>query len=114
MAFSLLISCTTTTKIDGSSLEACEASIEKIEKQLNSEEKSAFENSLSLIVLDTMNEEEFLDNYKEDPELIEEVLQKLDGKTAKNIICEGEKIQEELEYETDQEVLEEYEERLVL
>ncbi len=90
----LLSSCA--KKIDGTTDETMKASIKEIMKSLDDEKKKKFNESMMLITLD----EFAIKKLMEDGEVDETVLNtkaKFDGKTADEIIAEGDKIKAEME-----------------
>ncbi len=90
----LLSSCT--KEIDGSSEEAMKSSIEKIKKSLDAEKKEKFEESMKLIVFHGLDFRKLMQEGGTE-ETVSDMKFKLDGKTADDIIEEGEKIQVEIE-----------------
>ena len=90
----LLSSCA--KKIDGSSEEAMKSSIEEVKKSLDDEKKERFEESIKLIMFHGLD---FGKLFQEGgaEKTVSDMKSKLDGKTADDIIREGEKIQAEIE-----------------
>lgn len=87
------VSCSKKT-IDASSEEAMKESIEELKKDLSKEEKEKFESSLLLVALSGDN----LFELSADSEATKRRMQdRLDGKTAQEVIAEGEKIKLERE-----------------
>ncbi len=90
----LLSSCS--KKIDGSSEEAMKSSIEEIKKSLDDEKKEKFEESMKLIMFQGLDFGKLIQEGGAE-ETVSDMKSKLDGKTADDIIAEGEKIQAEIE-----------------
>jgi hypothetical protein len=90
----LLSSCN--KKIDGSSDEKMQSSIEEIKESLNEEERSKFEESLQLIMFHGLDFGKILEEGNAD-NLITDIKSSLDGKTASEIIAEGNRINAEIE-----------------
>lgn len=90
----LLSSCS--KKIDGSSEEAMKSSIEEIQKSLDDEKKEKFEESMKLIMFSGLDFGKLMQEGGAE-EAASDMKSKLDGKTADDIIAEGEKIQAEIE-----------------
>lgn len=90
----LLSSCA--KKIDGSSEEAMKSSIEEIKKSLDDEKKQKFEESMKLIMFSGLDFGKLMQEGGAE-EAASDMKSKLDGKTADDIIAEGEKIQAEIE-----------------
>ena len=89
----LLASCSSKTRIDGSSAEAFKESYDKMMTQLPEEKKTQLAESSTLLLLN---------NLKDNPKVLftqnneELTFQDFDGKTADEIIAESEKLKEEL------------------
>ncbi|MDD4848881.1 MAG: hypothetical protein PHR53_09000 [Bacteroidales bacterium] len=83
-------------KIDASSEETMQSSIEEIMKSLDDEKKEKFEESLQLIMFQSIDFDELLQDGGTD-NTFSGMKSKVDGKTADDIIAEGEKIQAEIE-----------------
>lgn len=90
----LLSSCA--KKIDGSSEEAMKSSIEEITKSLDDEKKEKFEEAMMLIMFHGIDFGELMEESAAEESILD-MKSKLDGKTADDIIAEGEKIQAEIE-----------------
>lgn len=82
-------------KIDGSSEEAFESSIEEVKATLDEDKKEKFEEALALIAFEGIDLESFMQEDGSD-EITSEIASKLDGKTAEEILAEGERIQAEI------------------
>ena len=102
----LLSSCA--KKIDGSSEEAMKTSIEEIKKSLNDEKKEKFEEAKQLIVFYGLNYWKPKEEGSAE-DAVTDLKSKLDGKTANDVILEGEKIQTEIERRKKEKVKEEIE-----
>ncbi len=89
-----LSSCT--KKIDGSSEEAMKSSIEEIKKSLDDEKKKKFDESMRLIMFQGLDFAKLMQKGGAE-ETVSDMKSKLDGKTADDIIAEGEKIKAEIE-----------------
>lgn len=89
----LLTSCT--KKIDGSSEETLKSSIEEIKSSLDAEKKEKFEEALTLFMFHGIDFANILEDGGE--KTITDIKSSLDGKTANDIIAEGEKIKKEIE-----------------
>lgn len=77
-------------KIDGSSKENYKKSFEKIKEKLTEEEKEQLDDAMLAIAF---NGSEFDDLSSMDPDdFLEDLMKKLDGKSAKEIIEEGQRI----------------------
>lgn len=79
-------------KIDGSSQEAMQKSVEEITKNMSADEKKKFEDAMLAIAAKHI----FGNMFKEGSEPEKEALKAVDGKTAAEIIAEGEKIRAEM------------------
>ena len=90
----LLSSCA--KKIDGSSEEAMKSSIEEIKKSLDYEKKEKFEESMRLIMFQALDFGKLMQEGGAE-ETVSDMKSKLNGKTADDIIAEGEKIKAEIE-----------------
>ncbi len=90
----LLSSCA--KKIDGSSEDAMKSSIEEIKKSLDDDKKEIFEESMKLIMFHGLDFVKLMQEGGAE-ETVSDIKSKLDGKTANDIIAEGEKIQAEIE-----------------
>lgn len=90
----LFFSCT--KKIDGSSEEAMKSSIEEIKESLDNEKKKKFDESMKLIMFNGLDFGKLLQEGSAE-ETASDMKSKLDGKSADEIIAEGEKIQAEIE-----------------
>ncbi|MEP0133102.1 MAG: DUF6694 family lipoprotein [Eudoraea sp.] len=84
----LFISCA--KKIDSTSDESYQTSIENLKKSLSDEEKIKFEESLQKIALENVESLADLSNAEK---FIEDVRTKLDGMSYEDVIKEGERIQ---------------------
>lgn len=89
-------------KIDGSSDEAMKSSVEEIKKSLDSEKREKFEQSLKLIMLQTLDFKKIMQTGSAE-EAVSDIKTKINGKTADDIIAEGEKIQAEIEIKKKEE-----------
>ena len=83
-------------KIDGSSEEAMKTSIEEITKSLDDEKKEKFQESMQLIMFQGLDFAQLMQEGGVE-DAAADMKSKLDGKTADDIIAEGEKIQAEIE-----------------
>jgi hypothetical protein len=90
----LLSSCA--KKIDGSSEEAMKSSIEEIKKSLDDEKMDKFEESMKLIMFHGVDFGKLIKEGGAEKS-VSDMKSKLDGKTADDVIAEGEKIQAEIE-----------------
>jgi hypothetical protein len=90
----LLSSCA--KKIDGTSEEAMKSSIEEIKKSLDDDKKEKFEESMKLIMFHGFDFRKLMQGGGAE-ETVLDMKSKLDGKTADDIISEGEKIKAEIE-----------------
>lgn len=90
----LLSSCA--KRIDASSEEAMGKSIQEIVKSLNDDKKEKFQESLQLIMFHGLEFGDLIQEGGSDG-VITDVISLLDGKTANEIISEGEKIKLEIE-----------------
>jgi hypothetical protein len=93
MSILLLTSCA--KKIDGSSEEAMKTSIEAIKKSLSDAEKKEFEEAMLLIMFHGFDFGKLLkeDGYEKQST---DFNSKLDGKTAADVIAEGQRIKEKI------------------
>jgi hypothetical protein len=83
-------------KIDGSSEEAMRSSIDDIKKSLDDTEKEKFEESMKLIMFQGLDFAQLMREGGAE-EAASDMKSKLDGKTADDIIAEGDKIKIEIE-----------------
>jgi PBP1b-binding outer membrane lipoprotein LpoB len=79
-------------KIDGSSEEAMQKSVQEITKSMSADEKKKFEDAMMAIAAKHI----FGNMFKEGADPEKEALKAVDGKTAAEIIAEGEKIRAEM------------------
>ena len=93
---SLIIFSSCSKKIDGSSNEAMKASIEKMTDSMEGEKKKKFKDALQLIMFEDIDFSEIIKQGNAE-EAIPDLKTKLDGKTADDIIAEGEKIKAAIE-----------------
>lgn len=98
---SLLAACGQPT-VDGSSEEATKKSIEKISKSLSEEEQKKFQQAVMVIAfsqaMSGMDMGKLMRGESPDPDEIQaKVRERLNGKTAQEIIAEGERIRVEME-----------------
>jgi hypothetical protein len=87
----LITACT--PKIDPSTPETTEASIEKIQNRLSDAEREQFSNALGIVIATAMG-----GGYKDvgdTPEVRKRVRAALDGKSAKDIIAEADRIKQQ-------------------
>lgn len=87
----LLTACT--PKIDPSTPETTQASIEKIQNRLSEEEREQFSTALGIVIATAMG-----GGYKDvgdTPEVRKRVRAALDGKSAKDIIAEADRIKQQ-------------------
>lgn len=103
----LLSSCA--EKIDGSSEDAMKTSIEEIEKSLDDEKKKKFEESMQLIMFHGLDFGKLMQEGGAE-ETVSDLKSKLDGKTAADIIEEGDRIRAEIERKKKEHAKEEIEE----
>jgi len=96
-------------KIDGTSEETMEISIEEIKKSLNDDKKKKFEESLELIIFHGFDFGKILQEGGAEKTLAD-FKSKIDGKTASDIIAEGERIKQEIENEKKEQAKSEIEE----
>lgn len=104
----ILLSCGI-KKIDGSSEEKMKSSLEEILKSLDDDKKEKFVESMKLIKLQGLDFGRLMQEGRSD-ETVLDIISKLDGKTADDIITEGEKIQAEIERKKKEQVKGEIEE----
>ncbi len=90
----LLTSCA--KKIDGTTEESLKASIKEINKSLDNEKRKKFEESMMLIMVHGLDFEKLIEDGGA-KETFPDLKTKLDGKTADEIIAEGDKIKAEIE-----------------
>ncbi len=95
-------------KIDATSEEAMKSSIEEIKKSLNDDKKKKFEESMELIMFHEFDIVKLI--QEGEYESFSDMKYKLDGKTADDIIAEGEKIQTEINVKKKEEAKNEIEE----
>lgn len=95
LALSVLLFSSCVKKIDGSSEETLKASVEEIKKSLDDEEKQKFEEAIKLVMFHGLDFGSLMKGNAD--ETISDMQSKLHGKTADEIIAEGEKIQIEIE-----------------
>lgn len=98
---SLLAACGQPT-VDGSSNESVKQSIEKMNKSLSEAEQKKFQEAVLMIALNQamsqMDMEKMMKGESPDPEVIQaQVRERLHGKTAQEIIAEGERVRAEVE-----------------
>ncbi len=79
-------------EIDGSSEEAMKKSVQEITKSMSADEKKKFEDAVMAIAAKQI----FGKMFKEGADPEKDTLKALDGKTAAEIIAEGEKIRAEM------------------
>lgn len=106
----LLTSCS--KSIDGSSDEAMKTSIEEIKNSLNQEKKEKFDESLKLIMFHGLDFGNLLKDGGVE-ETTSNLISKLDGKTADDIIAEGAKIKIKIELKKKEQAKGEIEELYV-
>lgn len=108
LAFTLsLLAACGQPKVDGSSDEAMKKSIEKIGKSLSEDEKKKFQQAVVAIAfseaMSGMDMGKMMRGESPDPEEMQaKVREKLNGKTAQEIIAEGERIRTEMEKKAEQ------------
>jgi len=83
-------------KIDGSTEETMQSSIAEIKKSLDDEKKKKFEESMKLIMFHGLDFGKVMQEGGVE-ETVSDLKFKLDGKTADDIIAEGEKIKSKIE-----------------
>lgn len=91
----LLASCA--KRIDTSSEEKMQASIAEVKMSLDDQKKKQFEEALQLIIMNGMNLEGLLSGESDGDDIIQDYKDLLDGKTADEVIAEGQRIRAEME-----------------
>lgn len=97
LGFIIILISSCVKKIDGSSEESLKSSIEEIKSSLSDDKKDKFEESMELIVLHGLDFSEIREEDWSIKESASNIMAQLDGKTADDIIEEGERIQTEIE-----------------
>jgi hypothetical protein len=104
----LFVSCA--KRIDTSSEEKMQASIAEVKMSLDDQKKKEFEEALQLIILNGMNLEGLLKGETNEDDMIQGYKDLLDGKTADEVIEEGQRIRAEMEAKKKAEAKSEIEE----
>ena len=100
-ALLLLAACSKEKTIDASSDESMESSIQKVKESLTPEEKEKFEESVMLLAFEGGN----LFEMAADPDgATRKMKDRLDGKTAAEVIAEAEKVRLEREIEEQKQI----------
>lgn len=96
-------------KIDGSTDEKMKTSIEEIKSSLTEEKRKQFEESMQLIVFQGLDIQSIMKGGA-GGDAVNDIKSKIDGKTAVDIIAEGNKIKEEIEKKKKEQAKQEIEE----
>jgi hypothetical protein len=96
IAILVLIMSSCAEKIDTTTDETMKESVKKVKESLEGEKKEKFENSLKLLMFSGMDFKQILSDGDPD-KTVNDMKSLIDGKTADEIIAEGEKIQKEID-----------------
>lgn len=94
-------------KIDGSSEESFEHSMDEIKASLKGEEKENFKKAVAFIAFNNIDLKEVFSGESDSEEIQKSITERLDGMTAKEVIAEAERLRSQLEAKKKEEAKEE-------